>query len=61
MAWKDHLLKTASGFTVELDCLNKYLLRPKIQKNKQEKIIKSPFKKYEALICSVGLNILDVI
>lgn len=53
-------LKTASGFTIELDFLNKYLLHPKTHKNKQEQIIKNPFIKCEALICSVGLNILDV-
>lgn len=43
-----------------MDYLNKYLMRKRLIKNKVEKITKNPFFKYEVLICSVGLNVLEV-
>jgi len=55
-------MKIASGFTIDLECLNRFLLRRRNSKMKVEKIKRNiiSFFKYEALICSVGLNVLDV-
>lgn len=59
--WDKSLLKI-SGFTLLIDKLN-LLIEHKIEKNKSDKnitnIIKYPFFKYEILICSVGLNLLE--
>lgn len=50
-----------SGFSVELESLNRFLMRRRNSKFK-EKINRnvSFFFRYEALICSVGLNVLEV-